>query len=227
MKIFASLIGNTGKMGKEIQKEKTDPIFQIIGGVAKKDIKNLKKLFKKSKVGIDFSHPSALDEILSIAIKTKTALVLGTTGYSDKDIQKIKDASKKIAIFYSSNFSIGIALVKEFAKITSKLLDKSCIDIVEKHHISKKDKPSGTALLLADAIKQNLKNEINIHSIRSANVVFEHTLYFTNEDQTIEIKHKAHDRSIFAKGAIKAAIFIFDKKAGLYSMKNLIGDIYE
>ncbi|NGX63213.1 MAG: 4-hydroxy-tetrahydrodipicolinate reductase [Candidatus Anoxychlamydiales bacterium] len=227
MKIFASLIGITGKMGKEIQKVKTDPSFQIIGGVAKKDIKNLKKFLKKSNVGIDFSNPNALDELLSIAIKTKTALVLGTTGYSEKDLQKIKDASKKIAIFYSSNFSVGIALVQKFANMTSKLLDKSCIDIVEKHHISKKDKPSGTALLLADEIKQNLKNDVNIHSIRAANVVFEHTLYFTNEDQTIEIKHTAHDRSIFATGAIKAAIFIHDKKAGLYSMQDLIGDIYE
>ena len=111
MKIFASVIGISGKMGKEIKENALNSSIEIIGGVGRKDFQNLKKLFKKSKVVIDFSIPSVLDEILNIAIKTTTPLVLGTTGYSEKDFEKISNASKKIPIFYSSNFSIGIALI--------------------------------------------------------------------------------------------------------------------
>ena len=226
MKIFASVIGISGKMGKEIKKNALNSSIDIIGGVGRKDFQNLKKLLKKSKVAIDFSTPSTLDEILNIAIKTTTPLVLGTTGYKENDFKKISNASKKIPIFYSSNFSIGIALIREFSKLASKMLKNSDIDILEKHHISKKDSPSGTALTLADDIKKTINKDVNIHSIRAANIIGEHSIFFTNENESIEIKHSAHLRSVFANGAIQAAKFIYNKKPGLYSMKDLIGENY-
>lgn len=227
MKIFASIIGISGKMGKEIEKSALNSLIEIIGGIGKKDFQNLKKLLKKSNVAIDFSTPKILDEILNLAIKNKTPLVLGTTGYSKEDENKIKKASEKIPIFYSSNFSIGIALIREFSKISTKMLKNLSVDILEKHHISKKDSPSGTALSLANDIKKSINKDVNIHSMRTSNVSFEHSIFITNELESIEIKHLAHQRSVFASGAIKAAIFLHNKKSGLYSMKDLIGEIYE
>ncbi|NGX29778.1 MAG: 4-hydroxy-tetrahydrodipicolinate reductase [Candidatus Anoxychlamydiales bacterium] len=226
MKIFASIIGISGKMGKEIKKSTLNSSIEIIGGVGRKDFQNLKKLLKKSKVAIDFSTPSVLDEILNIAIKTTTPLVLGTTGYSENDFEKITKTSKKIPIFYSSNFSIGIALIREFSKLASKMLKNSEIDIIEKHHISKKDKQSGTAITLANDIKKSINKAVKIHSIRTANIAFEHSIFFTNENESIEIKHSVHLRSVFANGAIQAAKFIYNKKPGLYAMKDLIGGVY-
>jgi len=224
MKILASIIGLDGKMGKEIQKYSSKSPIEIIGGVGKDDMHNLKKILKKSHIAIDFSSPKALDNILYYATKTQTPLVIGTTGYSEDDFTKIKKASKKLAILYSSNFSLGIALLRSLATHTSKVLDKSFIDIVEKHHILKKDKPSGTALTLAQDIKDNIKNDINIHSIRAANIVGEHSICFTNDEEIIEIRHVANSRSVFAKGALRAAKFIHGKKTGLYSINDLFGE---
>ncbi len=226
MKIFTTIIGISGKMGKEIKNNALNSSIEIIGGVGRQDFQNLKNLLKKSKVAIDFSTPSKLNDILSIAIKNKTALVLGTTGYKENDFEKIKKASKKIPIFYSSNFSLGIALIKEFSQNATRLLKDCNIDILEKHHILKKDKPSGTALSLAKDIKKKINQDLNIHSIRVPNTAFEHTILFANEDESIEIKHSVHLRSVFAKGAIKAAKFIYNKKPGLYCMDDLIKELY-
>ncbi|NGX28623.1 MAG: 4-hydroxy-tetrahydrodipicolinate reductase [Candidatus Anoxychlamydiales bacterium] len=225
MKIFASIIGYNGKMGKEIKKAAKNHPLEIIGGVGKDDIDNLKKIFKKADVAIDFSSREALDTILQYAIKTSTPLVIGTTGYRDEDFEKIKIASKKIAIFYSSNFSIGIALLRSLCEKSLKIFPKSSVDIIEKHHILKKDKPSGTALTIEKDLKKVLKNKINIHSIRVPNTAFEHSIIFANPDETIEIKHTADSRAVFANGALRAAYFIYNKKTGLYSIKDLFGSI--
>lgn len=227
MKILASIIGLKGKMGREITKYALNHNIEIIGGVGKENIENIENLLKKSQVAIDFSSPRALEYILYYAKKTLVPLVIGTTGYDQDDFKKMKKASKKIAIFYSCNFSLGIALMKAFSIQASKLLNDSFVDIVEKHHILKKDKPSGTALTLAKSIKNNLKNEINIHSIRAANIVGEHSIFFTNNEETIEIKHLVNSRSVFAKGALKAVRFILNKKPGFYSIKDLFGDFHE
>ena len=101
------------------------------------------------------------------------------------------------------------------------------IDILEKKHISKKDSPSGTAKTLANDLKKAINKDVNIHSMRTSNVSFEHSIFLTNELESIEIKHSVHLRSVFASGAIKAATFLYNKKPGLYSMKDLIGEIYE
>jgi len=227
MKIFASVIGISGRMGKELIKSSSKSFIEIIDGVGSENFQNLKKILKKSKVAIDFSSPAILKDILNTAIITNTPLVIGTTGYSEDDFNKIKSASTKIPIFYSSNFSIGIALLLEFAKKASKMLKNFDIDILEKHHILKKDIPSGTAITLANEIKKSVSKDVNIHSIRASNIVGEHTVFFTNETESIELKHSAHLRSVFANGALKAAEFIYNKKPSLYYMKDLLGDIHE
>ncbi len=226
MKILASIIGFEGRMGKELRQNASNFDIEIIGGVGKKEIKNLKDLLKNSDVAIDFSSPLALDDILYYAKKNLTPLIIGTTGYSLDDFQKIQDASNHIPICYSSNFSIGIALLKAFSIQASKIFNDSFVDIIEKHHILKKDKPSGTAINLAKDIQNNLEKKINIHSIRAANIVGEHSIFFTNEQEMIEIRHVANSRSVFANGALKAARVIVNKNKGFFSITDLFGDLY-
>jgi len=227
MKILASIIGLKGKMGKELTKNALDFDIEILGGTGKKNIKNLKNLLKKSQVAIDFSSPRALDYLLYYAKKNLTPLIIGTTGYNLNDLKKIKKASRYFPICYSANFSLGIALLRTFSIQLSKIFNKSFVDIIEKHHILKKDKPSGTALTLLKDLKNNLEKKINIHSIRAGNIIGQHSILFTAKNETIEIKHVANCRSIFAKGALKAARIIINKKPGLYSIMDLLGDLYE
>ena len=226
MKILAGLIGITGRMGQEIKKASQNSPFEIIGGVSSSSKETFDNLFKNSQIVIDFSSKDVLEDLLFYALKYKTPLVIGTTGYTQEDLQKIEDASKKIPIFYSSNFSIGIALLRSFCKKTSEFFSDSYVDIIEKHHIHKKDKPSGTALSIEKDLKNILKKEIGIHSIRASNIVGEHTVSFRSDEELFEIKHSALSRSILAKGALDAAEFVYNKKPGLYSMQDLLGDFY-
>ncbi|MFA6118463.1 MAG: 4-hydroxy-tetrahydrodipicolinate reductase [Parachlamydiales bacterium] len=226
MKILTGLVGITGRMGQEIKKASENSHFEIIGGISSSSKENFDNLFKNSQIVIDFSSKDVLQDLLLYALKYKTPLVIGTTGYSTEDLQRIEEASKKIPIFYSSNFSIGVALLRSFCKKASEFFCDSYVDIIEKHHIHKKDKPSGTALSIEKDLKKNLKKEIGIHCIRAANIVGEHTVSFRKDDELFEIKHSALSRSILAKGALDAAEFIYNKKSGLYSMQDLLGDFY-
>lgn len=227
MKILATIIGLHGKMGKELSQSASKFDIEIIGGVGKNDLKNLSNLLKKSNVAIDFSTPITLNDILFHAKNNKTPLIIGTTGYTLEDIEKMKEASKDIPICYSSNFSLGVALLKAFSNQASKLFKNSFVDIIEKHHILKKDKPSGTALSIANDIQKNLEKKINIHSIRAANIVGEHSVFFTDEKEMIEIRHVANTRSVFADGALRAARVIINKKCGFYSINDLFEEFYE
>ncbi len=222
MKIFVFFIGNTGKMAKEIFKIAKMSEIEIVGGINSKEEKDIKEMDKVDVI-IDFSHSSSLEKSLKLAADHKKPLVIGTTGYTDLDFEKIKDASKKIPIFLSSNFSLGISILKELLKITAKNFRESFVDIIEKHHIFKKDKPSGTAISLKEEIEKSINNKINIHSIRASNIVGEHIAIFNDTEETIEIKHSAKSRAVFAKGAIKAAKFICNKEPKLYSMNDLLG----
>jgi 4-hydroxy-tetrahydrodipicolinate reductase len=226
MKILASIIGFEGKMGKELRQNAPNFDIEIIGGVGKKDFNNLKDLLKKSKIALDFSSPQSLNDLLYHAKKNLIPLIIGTTGYTEEDFEKIKEASNLIPICYSSNFSIGIALLKSFSIQASKVLKDSFVDIIEKHHILKKDKPSGTALSLEKDLQNNLEKKINIHSIRASNIVGEHSIFFTNEKELIEIKHVAKTRAVFAEGALRAAKIIINKKPNFYSIQDLLGDFY-
>ena len=189
---------------------------------------------------IDFSSPTTLDSILDFCLKTNTPAVLCSTGYSNEDIEKINNASKKIALFRSANMSLGVNLLIDLVKKASEILGESFdVEIIEKHHNQKVDSPSGTALMLADGVKEVLtdkfyvygreglvgkrdKNEIGIHAVRGGNIVGEHDVIFAGENETVTLSHTATDRGVFALGAIKAGKFLIGKKSGLYNMSDVI-----
>lgn len=193
---------------------------------------------------IDFSHPSCLPDLLEYAVANKTPIVIATTGLSDADIDNIKSASKAVAVFFTFNMSLGINLLVELSKTASKILgDKFDVEIIEKHHNQKIDAPSGTAIMLANGInevnggKYNYEynrqakrekrdaKEIGIHAIRGGNIVGEHEVIFAGHDEVISLSHSAGSKEVFAVGAVNAAIFLNDKPAGLYDMKDLISSI--
>ena len=193
---------------------------------------------------IDFSHPSALDGILNYCMQKKVPAVLCSTGYSDEQLQQIEDASKVIPVFKSANMSLGINVVAELLQRAASLLKGYDVEIVEKHHNRKLDAPSGTALLLADAVSEALpyepeyvyerqsrrqkraENEIGISAVRGGTIVGIHEVSFCGPDEVIEIKHTAYSRDVFASGAVAAAKFIADvKQPGMYDMKDIVNKI--
>ncbi len=198
-------------------------------------------LCKKADVIIDFSHPSCLSKILEYAVTTKTPIVVATTGLSEADIANIKEASKAVAIFFTFNMSLGVNLLVELAKTTQKVLSNGFdIEIVERHHNQKIDAPSGTAIMLADALndaadgkysyeynrqakreKRNA-NEIGIHSVRGGNIVGDHDIIFAGTDEVVTLSHSAYSKNVFAVGATNAAVFISKLDAGLYNMADLV-----
>ena len=194
---------------------------------------------EKGDIIIDFSHFSRIPNMLNFAVNNNIPIVICTTGYDDKILSQIKEASSKIPILLSSNTSIGINLMNDLVSKMAAVLNNFDIEILETHHNKKVDSPSGTAKTLFNAINQTLenkmnlingregnhkrdKNEIGIHSIRGGSVVGEHRVIFYGDDETIEIKHSAMSKKIFVYGAIKAAKFLIGKKANLYSMKDVL-----
>lgn len=192
---------------------------------------------------IDFSNPAALRDLLGFAVNKRIPVVLATTGHSTEQLIEIENAAKYIPIFRSANMSLGINIIIDLVKKAAKTLgDSFDIEIVEKHHNKKVDAPSGTALMIADEIKSVLdfdanyvydrhserkgrdKNEIGLHSVRGGTIVGEHDVIFAGDDEVITISHSAQSKKIFARGAIKAASFIVGKKAGIYTMKDLIAE---
>ena len=192
-------------------------------------------------VVIDFSHPSALEPLLSYAIQQRLPAVIATTGLSEEQIQKIHSASHQIPVFFTANMSLGVTLLAELAKKAAEILGSQFdIEIVEKHHNQKIDAPSGTALMLADAVSQVLpqapqyvydrhavrkkrsKNEIGIHSVRGGTIVGEHEIIFAGRDEVITLSHSAASKEVFATGSVNAALFLCAQKPELYDMSHLV-----
>ena len=190
---------------------------------------------------IDFSHPSVLNDLLAFAKAKKLALVLATTGFSASQTELIKSAAKEIPLFFTFNMSLGINLLVALSKKAAEVLSGNFdTEIIEKHHNQKLDAPSGTAIMLAEAINETLdhkmmyeydrhskrekrpSNEIGIHSIRGGNIGGEHEVIFAGHDEVITLAHRATSKEVFAVGAIKAAIYMNGKSAGLYDMNNVI-----
>ena len=190
---------------------------------------------------IDFSHPSALDNLLQFAVSKKIPAVVATTGLVNAQIQMLGDASKRIPVFFSANMSLGVNLLIDLVKKAARVLEKDFdIEIVEKHHNQKIDAPSGTALAIADAINSSLeqqqeyiydrhsrrkkrsKTEIGIHAVRGGTIVGDHSVIFAGNDEIIEINHIATSKEIFAVGSLNAAAFLYKKSAGMYNMNDLI-----
>ncbi len=246
MKILLS--GASGKMGEEVIKAvESKNNFEIVCGFDAtegnkgfpiyNETTNIKEEFD---VIIDFSVPIATLKVLEFARKNNKPIVIATTGFNKEQLEIIEDYSKEIPIFRSSNMSLDINLMADIVKRIAEFLSDTDIEITETHHNRKVDSPSGTAILLADAINEVLenkkeynfdrmqkrekrsKNEIGFSSIRGGNIVGEHTVAFFGEDETLEITHKAYSRQVFAQGALKAAEFIVKQTPGLYNMKNVV-----
>jgi 4-hydroxy-tetrahydrodipicolinate reductase len=174
---------------------------------------------------IEFTSPEATLEHLDICVKHKKAIVVGTTGLSGADIEKIKDASAGIPVILSPNMSVGVNLLFRMINEAAKSLGAGYeIQIVEAHHTEKKDAPSGTAKEMARIVKEHKKDiDVPIESIREGDIVGEHTITFESDVDVIEITHSAKTRDIFAKGALHAAKWLAGKKPGLYTMKDVLG----
>ena len=196
---------------------------------------------EKPDVIIDYSHPSCLNKLLEYCLATGTPVVLATTGYSDDQIAQIKKASEQIPVFFSWNMSLGINLLVQLAKKATAILGNQFdIEIIEKHHNQKIDAPSGTALMIANAINETRENEmkfiydrhsrrqkrepneIGLHAVRGGTIVGVHEVIFAGNDETITISHSAASKAVFAEGSVNAAEFIKSKSAGLYDMGNIV-----
>lgn len=245
----AILVGASGKMGGFITEcAAADTEIEIVAGVDKVNIGQKYPIFSdfeainlKADVIIDFSHVALLDSLLDYAIKSKTPVVIATTGYSAEQIEKIKAAASVIPVFFTFNMSIGVNLLCSLAKKAASVLGGDFdVEIIEKHHNLKIDAPSGTAIMLANAVNSQFndgynyeydrhskrakrpKNEIGIHSVRGGTIVGEHDVIFAGRDEVITLSHQATSKEVFAVGAIRAAKFIASKKPGLYDMNDVM-----
>ena len=253
MKVKVLICGSSGKMGKKlIRLIKQNKRFLISGLINKKNYDNFikeniqinyEKIIKKTDVILDFSHPALTLKILRIANKYKKKVIIGTTGFNSKQENFIKLCSKKIAILKSGNMSIGINILAHTLKILSKKIPKDYkIGINDNHHKAKLDYPSGTALMLADALSMgrnksrssmmgkyflNKKgylsnNKINFFIIRKGKTIGKHSIFFKKKNESFELKHIAFSRNLFADGALTAAAWIKKKKKGLFNMHDIL-----
>ncbi len=237
----AILCGANGAMGKLI-----DGLLgaQVVGRVSIDGENGVPRTFAElgrleADVLIDFSHHSAIYDVADYAKSIGCALVVGTTGHTAEEKQRIFEAAQVLPVFYSGNMSLGIAVLCRLAAQAASFFPDADIEIVEVHHNRKVDAPSGTALMLFDAIKdvrdqaqahcgragegKRSKEEIGISSLRLGNVVGIHEVHIHTGSQSLTLKHEAGNRSMLAEGAVDAARFIVGKPAGLYNMTQLLG----
>lgn len=204
--------------------------------------KSIEECNVEADVVIDFASAKAVDSLLTYCLDKKLPVVLCTTGLSEEQLVKVKEASKEIAVLKSANMSLGVNLLIKLLKESAPVLGNAGFDIeiVEQHHKMKKDAPSGTALALADAINESMdnryscvfdrsprsearrENEIGISAVRGGTIVGIHDVIFAGEDEVITLNHTAYSRAIFAKGALSAAAFLAGKEAGYYDMQDVI-----
>lgn len=236
--------GAMGRMGKEIVKsiEQSDDVkiaaLIDINGDGKDVLRSIDDFTGDADVIIDFSHHTAVHSVLDYAKKRNIPAVVATTGMTEEELKYIDECAEIIPVFRSANMSIGVAVLAAFAAEAARVIPDADIEIVETHHRNKLDAPSGTALLIANEIKTSRPeaefvcgrsgmkkredNEIGINSIRCGNVVGIHEVIISTPAETITLKHEAHDRSLFAKGAVSAAKFLIGKRAGLYNIKDMV-----
>jgi len=234
--IKLGITGACGKMGRRIfELAAFDRDFEVALALEKKGTPLIGKELGKLRVSsnldglflvdvlVDFTLPEAADEHLDYAAKYKKALVLGTTGLSDAQKNKIEEVSKIVPVVFTPNMSIGVnVLFSLLPEIAKKLGPDYSVEIIEAHHKAKKDSPSGTAKKMVELITQVTKKNIPTHSIRMGDIFGDHTVVFCGNSERIEIKHQAHSRDLFVVGALKAAKWVFQKPAGLYSMQDVL-----
>ncbi|MBI9102360.1 MAG: 4-hydroxy-tetrahydrodipicolinate reductase [Spirochaetales bacterium] len=200
---------------------------------------SLDKAIEEADVVIDFSIASGVPSLLESVKKKGLGIVVATTGLDEDTRQLLREASKSVPVFFSANMSLGINLLKELIKKTAEVLGKDYdVEIIEKHHKMKKDAPSGTALALADALREvrdfqyvygrketekaRAEGELGIHAFRGGSIVGEHEVIFAGSNEVIEITHKAYSRELFARGAVRAAGYLKGKAPGFYSMEDML-----
>ncbi len=237
------LCGANGAMGKLI-----DEILgtECVGRVSIDGENNVPKTFDElgivdADVVIDFSHHSAIADVMAYAKKINAAVVVGTTGHTAEEKALIDDASKELPVFFTGNVSMGIAVLCRLAKQAAAFFPDADIEIVETHHTRKVDAPSGTALMLYHAIKEvrpnatancgrsgegkRTKDEIGIHALRLGNVVGIHEVHIHTGNQSLTLKHESGSRAMLADGAVAAARFMEGRSKGLYNMEDILNQI--
>ena len=253
-KINLAISGCLGRMGQQlIKSSKSNKNFKLVtlteNKIINKKIAGIKlnlntdHAFKNTDVIIDFTVPNCTLDILKIASKLKKRVVIGTTGFTQKEDDLIKRFSKKIPILKAGNMSLGVNLLMYLAEIASKSLNEEYLSkIFEAHHKHKKDYPSGTALMLGKGISngknKNLYNligkkflnkksfpygkKINFNSVRKGEIIGEHEVTFSSGKEIIKLNHEAFDRALYSDGALAAAKWLSNKRPGLYSMRDLL-----
>ncbi len=253
--INVGIHGSTGRVGRllidNLKKEETaqpymlhaieDFDFALPDGVEITD--DAETFLKKSDVVIDFTIAMGTEALLEAAIKNPTPMVIGTTGLSEHQLNLLKEASTLMPILYSTNMSLGVAVLNRLVELASKSLSDFDIEIVEQHHRYKKDAPSGTAITLGEhaakgrglelddvrvsgrngLIGERTKDEIAIMALRGGDIVGRHTVGFYNDGEFIEMNHTATSRDTFAKGAIRATKWIVNQPNGLYTISDCLG----
>ena len=254
MKLNVAITGCMGRMGQELIKtSRKDKEIKLVALTENKSMNkkingilpelNTEKVFRKADVIIDFTIPKCTFQVLKIASKYKKKVVIGTTGFTKKEEDKIKKFSKKTAILKAGNMSLGINLLMYLTEIASKALgDKYLSKVFEVHHKHKKDFPSGTALMLGKGIAVGKNKDfykllgkkflnkrefpyskkINFNSIRKGEIIGEHEVKFSSGKEIITLNHEAFDRALYSEGAITAAKWLKSKKPGLYSMRDVL-----
>ena len=251
-KVNVIMHGCNGRMGQIISGlTAADEGIEIVAGIDAFDegknaypvFSDIRKCDVEADAVIDFSTAAAVDGLLDYCIEKNLPCVLCTTGLSEEQLAKVKDASAKVAILKSANMSLGINMLLKVLKEAASILSPAGFDIeiVEKHHNQKLDAPSGTALALADSMKEELEDgyeyvydrstrrekrsqkEIGISAVRGGTIVGDHDVIFAGADEVITFSHRAYSRAVFGKGAIQAAKFLAGKPAGMYDMSNVVG----
>jgi len=219
------LVGAAGRMGKTIlDLARNDPKIDIVAQCDLGDA--IDPAMKQSDVAIDFSHSGAVEEICGAALQHRRPLVIGTTGHSAEQRSLIENAAKAVPIVFASNFSVGVNALFALTHKAGDILGRDfSAEIVETHHRTKKDAPSGTAKTLSEILSKarRIDDQIPIQSIREGDVVGEHTVIFAGPGERLELSHKASSREIFGRGALRAAQWVIGKPPRLYSMQDVLG----
>lgn len=248
--VVSGIGGHMGKILSDMIINKNDNNIELVAGVDKflsvdslydgkvKCFKSFTEVNVDYDFVIDFSHHDMTKELVESAVKNNKTLIIATTGQNEDELKMIKNASKNIPIFFAANYSLGVTVLIDLAKKAVATFDDADIEIVETHHNRKIDAPSGTALAIGNAIKEvrpnanfvlgrnghkkREKDDIGINSIRRGNIVGIHEVLISTNSQTITLKHEAHDRAVFAEGALSATKFMLGKGAGLYNMDDIV-----
>ncbi|MDD3409284.1 MAG: 4-hydroxy-tetrahydrodipicolinate reductase [Eubacteriales bacterium] len=247
--------GAMGRMGRELTSAAESAGADVVCGVdvayqgqpsAYPIVTSFDRIEAQADALIDFSRPEGLPELLAHCVRRKVPAVLCATGYNEAELAQVREAAKSIAILRSANMSLGVNVLRELAVMAARALGENFdVEIVETHHRMKVDSPSGTALMLYDAIaaergpqtepvygrygrtQRRTQGEIGIHAVRGGTVTGVHEVSFLGNGEEIVFTHRAENRALFAEGALKAARFLLDKPAGLYGMNDVVRELLQ